>query len=91
MEFKLLLSNTPNPSSIAIKFGLGKFVILIKATRIAKEDMNRSIPDANSNGHLFPSYTVATLPSPASAFTYCKAFVSDANGNGSDGSPGPKI
>ena len=25
-----------------------------------------------------PVYTVATLPSPASAYTYCKAFVSDA-------------
>lgn len=26
-----------------------------------------------------PVYTVATLPSPASAYTYCRAFVSDAN------------
>lgn len=29
--------------------------------------------------HQFPVYTVATLPSPASAYTYCRAFVSDAN------------
>ena len=29
--------------------------------------------------HLFPVYTVATLPSPASAYTYCRAFVSDSN------------
>lgn len=29
--------------------------------------------------HKFPVYTVATLPSPASAYTYCRAFVSDSN------------
>lgn len=28
--------------------------------------------------HKFPVYTVATLPSPASAYTYCRAFISDS-------------
>lgn len=28
-----------------------------------------------------PNYTVATLPSPASAYTYCRVFVSDAASN----------
>ena len=50
IEFKLSESNTPKPSSIAKKFGLGKFHTLIKEVRIAKDEINFSIPDVNSNG-----------------------------------------
>ena len=40
MLFKLSESNTPNPSSIAKKLGLGRFDTLINDVRIANEDIN---------------------------------------------------
>ena len=48
-------SNTPNPSSIAIKLGRGKLDTLIKAALVATEIINRSIPDANSTGQCVSS------------------------------------
>ena len=40
IEFKLSESNTPNPSSIAKKFGLGKFDTLINEVLIANDEIN---------------------------------------------------
>ena len=42
-----LASNTPNPSSMAMKFGLAKDVTSINATLEATDTKNLSIPDAN--------------------------------------------
>ena len=50
MLFKLSESKTPNPSSIARKFGLGKLLTLINEVRIARDAINFSIPDVSSKG-----------------------------------------
>ena len=42
-------------TSIAIKLGLGRLLMLIRATLIAKELTNRSIPLASSKGHFLSS------------------------------------
>ena len=50
MLLRLSESKTPNPSSIAKKFGLGNDVVLINDVRIANDATNFSMPDVNSNG-----------------------------------------
>ena len=59
IELRFSESSTPKPSSIAIKFGLGKFDTLIKDVLIARDEINFSIPDVNSSGQkLSSSYTI---------------------------------
>ena len=61
------MSNEPNPSSIAIKFGRGKLDTLINAVLIAIDEMNFSIPLVSSNGQNSVSpyaiYELIFLPS----------------------------
>ena len=70
-------SNVPNPSSIARKFGLGKFETLIRATLIASDEMNFSMPDVNSSGHELLSYFIKVrmfLPSVSNIIVNKGAF-----------------
>ena len=61
IELRFSESKFPKPSSIAKKFGFGKFDTLTNADRIAKEDMNFSIPDVSSSGQDLSSYTMCVL------------------------------